>query len=161
MDRQMMQDYDFYNSDDYPTAVSHGSYHLFTDLPGTSSEAFFNSGLQNTYPDILEPYSNTQEKFQITKPSSLLPGSQAPAEVVENKEPNVSVLINKQMKQEGFGDESESIRKIDPDILRAMQTATVGTARIKSSDRFSAKLNGKQGNKKLKKLDTKDKFKLI
>lgn len=161
-----MQEYDLYNTDEYPLALPHASFHLFTDLPGSSSEAIFNSGLETTHPDVLEPYLNAQEKFQITKPSSLLPGSQAPSEVPEKKA-DVSHFINKQMKQEGFGEESLSQKiKIDPDIVRAMQNASVGIARIKSSDRFvpsgasgSSTSNKKDINKQ--RLDNRDKFKFI
>lgn len=172
MNRDFQREFDFYNGDDTSFDFVTSSTNVLTDLPG-NGDNYFRVGLLNTSPYFLEPYFKRNERFEIVKPTALLPGSVAPSNSHDKdcKNPEkCSCLIEKQMKQEGFGSNSAEVaspnvseRKIDPDILSAMQGASVKTNRISTGESLKKKSISKDSAKPSKKtkIDLRDKFKFV
>lgn len=175
MNRDFQRDFDLLNGEDDNLSFGQRPSTLLTDLPGRDDN-YFRVGLVNTNPYYLEPYFGKKDRLEIEKPIALLPGSVAPSNPhgKDCKGPETcSCLIEKQMKQEGFGSPSQEPKvepssskpeaKIDQDILNAMKSATVNTSRISVKQRFAKSSNspGEVDNAKKRKIDMKDKFRFV
>lgn len=166
MNRDFQKEFDYYNGDDTDIDFVANSSHVLTDLPG-NGDNYFRVGLLNTSPYFLEPYFKRKERFEIQKPSALLPGSVAPSNT-HNKDcknpEKCSCLIEKQMKQEGFGSSAAQVsdvteKKIDPEILSAMLGASIKTNRVSIKNKSISKDSTKPSKKA--KVDLRDKFKFV
>lgn len=174
MNRDLQRDFDLINGECDYLSFGQKASTLLTDLPG-SDDNYYRVGLLNTSPYYLEPYFGKTDRLEIQKPIALLPGSLAPSDshTKDCKDPEkCSCLIEKQMKQEGFGssptepkiEPSTKIEgKIDSDILNAMKSATVKTSRISVKERFPKANNssGEVNNAKKRKVDMRDKFRFV